>query len=66
MNLKNIRKELGLSLRQVAKATGISHNTVLRAENDSVDVGYRKVSAIKAFYDAELAKLNREESKEND
>ena len=56
MTLKSNRLKLGLSLRQVAKATGINHNTVLRAENDSVDVGYRKVSKIKAFYDAELAK----------
>ena len=56
MNLKNMRKKLGLSLRQVARATGINHNTVLRAENDTVDVGYRKVRALQSFYEAELAK----------
>lgn len=56
MTLKNMRKELGLSLRQVARATGINHNTVLRAENDSVDVGHRKVRALQSFYEAELAK----------
>ena len=56
MTLKSDRLKLGLSLRQVAKATGINHNTVLRAENDIVDVGYRKIRALQSFYEAELAK----------
>lgn len=59
MNLKNIRKELGLSLRTVARATGINHNTVLRAENDSVDVGHRKLKAIINFYTTELARRDK-------
>lgn len=56
MTLKSKRLELGLSLRQVAKATGLNHNTVLRAENDTVDVGNRKIRALQSFYNEEFAK----------
>lgn len=60
MNLKTTRHFLGLSLRAVAKATGINHNTIHRAENDAVDVGNRKVKAITDFYIRELAKKGQE------
>ena len=41
--LKKYRNKLGLTLRDVAKATGISHVTIFNIENGRTDSGYKKI-----------------------
>ena len=66
MNLKKARHQLGLSLRDVARATGLCYTTIGKAENKKHDAGYGKILKLQKFYAAELAKLNEKESKDND
>lgn len=44
---RKYRNELGLTLRDVAKATGLSHVTIYNIENGRVDTGYKKIQKLK-------------------
>lgn len=46
----NRRKELKLSLRQVGRATGIAHQTVMRLEKEGVNPEYMHVKILNDFY----------------
>lgn len=48
--LKKYRNQLGLTLRAVAKATGISHVTIYNMETGKTDSGYRKMQKLEHFY----------------
>ena len=61
MNLKKARYKLGLSLRDVGRATGLCYTTIGKAENNKHDAGYSKILKLQKFYAAELAKLNKKE-----
>lgn len=61
MNLKKARYQLGLSLRDVSRATGLCYSTIGKAENHKHDAGYSKILKLQKFYATELAKINKEE-----
>ena len=46
---RKYRNELGLTLRDVAKATGLSHVTIYNIENGRVDTGYKKIQKLVKF-----------------
>lgn len=48
--LLKYRNQLGLTLRDVAKATGISHVTIYNMEIGRTDSGYRKMQKLERFY----------------
>ena len=48
--LKKYRNQLGLTLRDVAKATGLSHVTVYNIETGKTDSGYKKMQKLECFY----------------
>ncbi|MBQ8682785.1 MAG: helix-turn-helix transcriptional regulator [Selenomonadales bacterium] len=48
--LKSMRQQLGLSLREVARNTGISPATILRAEKGIGEIGYWRMHTILDFY----------------
>ena len=52
--LKTYRNQLGLTLRDVAKATGISHVTIYNIENGRIDSGYKKIQKLYSFYSIKL------------
>ena len=58
MNQKlfDLRKRTGLSLRAVAKVVGISHTTIMRAERNMADVGYKKIALLLNFYNGLVRK----------
>ena len=58
--LRKYRSQLGLTLRDVAKATGISYVTVYNIEKGITDTGYKKIQKLYNFY---LNKLNTGENK---
>ena len=66
MNLKKARYQLGLSLRDVSRATGLCYTTIGKIENKKHDAGYNKILKLQKFYSAELAKLHEKEYKENE
>lgn len=66
MNLKKARYKLGLSLRDVGKATGLCYTTIGKAENNKHDAGYSKIAKLQKFYAAELEKLNNKEATEDE
>lgn len=47
---RKYRNQLGLTLRDVAKATGLSHVTIYNIENGRVDTGYKKIQKLESFY----------------
>lgn len=47
---KKYRNQLGLTLREVAKATGLSHVTVYNIETGKTDSGYKKMQKLERFY----------------
>lgn len=47
---RKYRNQLGLTLRDVAKATGISHVTIYNIETGRVDTGYKKIKKLESFY----------------
>ncbi len=47
---RKYRNQLGLTLRDVAKATGLSHVTIYNIENGRVDSGYKKIQKLESFY----------------
>lgn len=61
MNLKKARYKLGLSLRDVGRATGLCYTTIGKAENNKHDAGYSKIVKLQKFYETELEKLNNKE-----
>ena len=52
--LKKYRNQLGLTLRDVAKATGLSHVTVYNIETGKTDSGYKKMQKLERFYQNKL------------
>lgn len=48
--LRKYRSQLGLTLRDVAKATGLSYVTVYNMETGRTDSGYRKMQKLEHFY----------------
>ena len=61
-NLKLMRCKLGLSLRAVARRTGVNYRTICNIENGSNDSGFSKVQKLTKFYEAEINKLNEDEN----
>lgn len=57
-----LRKQLGYSRQKTAKLSGISYGTIYRIEHDSCDVGHRKIAQLQQFYEAELAKVQKNEA----
>lgn len=57
-----LRKQLGYSRQKTAKLSGISYGTIYRIEHDSCDVGNRKIAQLQQFYEAELAKVQKNEA----
>ena len=57
-----LRKQLGYSRQKTAKLSGISYGTIYRIEHDSCDVGHRKIAQLQQFYEAELAKVQKNET----
>lgn len=51
---RKYRNQLGLTLRDVAKATGISHVTIYNIETGRVDTGYKKIKKLESFYKNKL------------
>lgn len=58
--LKKYRNQLGLTLRAVAKATGLSHVTVYNIETGKTDSGYKKMQKLERFYQNILTNGERE------
>ena len=61
-NFKVIRSKLGLSLRAVARRTGLNYRTICNIENGKTDSGFSKVEKLTNFYKAEIMKLNKDEN----
>ena len=51
---RKYRNQLGLTLRDVAKAIGISHVTIYNIETGRVDNGYKKIKKLESFYKNKL------------
>ena len=56
---KQIRHKLGMSLRAVARKTGLNFRTIYNIENGIHDSSYSKVQALDNFYQVEIKKLNK-------
>lgn len=55
---KKIRHKIGMSLRAVARKTGLNFRTIYNIENGIHDSAYSKVQALANFYQVEIKKLN--------
>jgi transcriptional regulator with XRE-family HTH domain len=53
--LRKYRNQLGLTLRDVAKATGLSHVTIYNIETGKIDSGYKKIQKLERFYQNKLS-----------
>lgn len=58
---KQSRQKLGMSLRAVARKTGLNFRTICNIENGVNDSAYSKVQKLANFYQVELAKLIKED-----
>ena len=63
-SLKNTRRQLGYSLRYVARHADVAKSTIANIEAGKIDCGYKKIERLKAYYDKEL--LAKEITHEND
>jgi len=63
MNLKEERLRRGLSLRQVAEATGLSIRTLIRIENDQRLGDITTLAKLAEFYNIPLEKVVKERLK---
>lgn len=53
---RKYRTQLGLTLRDVAKATGINYVTIYNIESGKTDSGYKKIQKLQNFYQNTLNK----------
>lgn len=53
--LRKFRNQLGLTLRDVAKATGLSHVTIYNMETGRTDSGYKRMQKLERFYQNKLS-----------
>lgn len=58
----NLRKKLGYGRHKVAKMSGLSYGTIFNIEHDLHDVGHKKIAQLQHFYEAELAKVQKNET----
>ena len=63
MNLKQERLRRGLSLKQVAQATGLSVRTIIRIENDQRLGDVETLAKLAEFYGIPLENLVKERLK---
>lgn len=56
-NLKKFREEKGLSIRQLAAASGLEYSQLQRIEKGKVNFAFSTLSAIAQGFDIELSEL---------
>lgn len=55
-NLRKMRRDLRLNVRQVAEATKIPKSTISDIENEMHDSSYSRIKALEDYYTGEIEK----------
>ena len=59
-SLKNARRQLGYSLRYVARHADVTKSTIANIEAGKIDCGYKKIERLQEYYDKELQRKEHE------